>query len=104
MVSRLVPSRESLVLLIICALTLGLAVSLSAEQKSGSETKNEPSQERAFLVGVDSGGAVVAAGCLFPTVCPSDCMCYDGDFPFCAYGSGGCRIDLCQVLGCPPVV
>ena len=103
MTSRLVPGREFLVLLIICALTLGFATSLSAEQKADNGTKPEPAQERAFLVGVDSGGAIAAIGCLYPYVCPSDCMCYDGDFPFCAYGNGGCRVDICEVIGCFPV-
>lgn len=57
-------------------------------------------ETRAFLVGVESDGAVTAQTCAEEGyACPAHCTC-SADLGICAYGGGSCRIDACEAVGC----
>ncbi len=84
----------------------GTAIFTSNPEGGGQVSENTaqaPPEVRAFLVGVESGGATPAILCLGGYACPATCMCYD-NFPFCAYSPNSqCNISICDLTGCFPV-
>lgn len=73
------------------------------QQAPQSQEVGRAPESRAFLAGVDTGGAIALGNCNPGYACPAKCDCIL-DIAACYYKPvGECLVDFCAEFGCFPV-